>query len=370
MSRVSAQAVPTPKVLIAGAGPTGLTAAVELARRGVPFRIVDRAEGPTPLSKAVGISPHSLDLLEPSGVTERLLQAGVRIQRVHVHQGDRRLATVRFAGLRHRFNFLLALPQSETEGIMASLLAERGVGVEWRTELTGLAQTPDMVAVTLHGPDGPEQASFEQVLGADGARSRVREAIGVEFAGHRHERVWSIADVEMADWPYEPGSANAFFLAGGDVAFAIPIGPARFRVLSNTADALALVPGAFRVERVLCADTFLIPVRQATSYRVGRVALAGDAGHVHSPVGGRGMNLGIEDAVCYARRLADGSLDGYDGERRPVGHRWIAFSERALAGAQSEGALRIAIRNTVLRLVDRFPGLQRPLLERIAGVRE
>src|SRR5690606_22988541 len=109
-------------ILIVGAGPTGLTAAVELARHGIVPRIIDRDDAPTPLSKAVGISSHSLDLLEPSGVTARLLNAGIRIRRGHVHYGTRELGVVRFDVLHHRFNFLLSLPQSETETLMADVL--------------------------------------------------------------------------------------------------------------------------------------------------------------------------------------------------------------------------------------------------------
>lgn len=359
-----------PSVLIVGAGPTGLTAAVELARRGIASRVVDRAEGPTPLSKAVGISARSLDILEPSGVAERLLEAGLKIRRVHVHYRDRRLATVRFENLPHRFGFLLALPQSDTESIMAAVLAEHGVAVEWRTALTGLRAGVDGAEVSLEGPAGTEAARYDRVFGADGVHSTVREAVGLGFEGHTHDRLWSIADAEVADWPYEAGSANAFFHPGGDVGFAIPIGEARLRVVSNTEDALARVPGRFSVARVLRTDTFHIPVRQAPAYRSGAVALGGDAAHVHSPVGGRGMNLGIEDAACYARRLAADDLDGYDAERRPVGRRWIAFSERALRLAQLRNPAAVAARNLMLRAVGLLPALQRPVVERVSGLRE
>src|SRR5690606_2084829 len=130
---------------------------------------------------------------------------------------------------------------------------------------------------------------------------------------------------------------------------------------SNTPDALACLPECFHVSQRLREDTFHIPVRQAASYQRGRVFLGGDAAHVHSPVGGRGMNLGIEDAASFARRAAADDLEGYTEERHPVGARWIALSERALAALQTTSPVTATVRNTVLRVVDRTPALQRAL---------
>ncbi len=361
-------AVRRSRILIAGAGPTGLTAAVELARLGFRPRIVDRRDGPAPLSKAVGISARSLELLEPSGATEPLLTAGIRVRHVHLHADDRELATLRFSGIGHRFDFLLALPQSKTEAILADILKGLGVEVDWQTSLTGLTQSSDMVTVDLNGLDGRERVQCDFLYGADGVRSTVRKAIGQSFGGHTHARVWSIADAVIGDWPWEAGSANAFLHRGGDIGFAIPIGRERFRVVSNTPDALARLAGSFQVSQRLREDTFHIPVRQAASYQRGRVFLGGDAAHVHSPVGGRGMNLGIEDAASFARRAAADDLDGYTEERHPVGARWIGLSERALATFQTSSAVTATVRNTVLRIVDRTPGLQRALLRRVSGL--
>lgn len=358
----------SPSVLVVGAGPTGLTAAVELARRGIRPRVIDRNDGPTPLSKAVGISAHSLELLEPAGVTERLLAAGLRIPRGHIYFADRQLGTIRFAALRHRFNFLLALPQSETETILAEVLAGSGVTVERRTSLAGLTQDGDGVSVVLEGPTGRETVHFDCVYGADGVHSKTREGAGIAFEGYSHRRTWSIADAELGSWPHEPGAARLFLRDDGDVGFIIPIGPGRFRAISNTPDALARIPGTYRVARLLRSDTFHIPVKQAPSYQQSRVFLGGDAAHVHSPVGGRGMNLGIEDACAFARRFAESTLDGYTAERHPVGHRWIAASERTLAAVQATSGAAVFARNLAIRLVGKLPALQRRVVRRAAGL--
>lgn len=362
----------SPQILLVGAGPTGLTAAAELARRGFRPRIIDRNEDPTPLSKAVGIAAHSLELLEPAGITERLLAAGQRIPCGHIHFEGRPLGTLRFSLLRHRFNFLLALPQSATETILAEVLAGFGVAVERRTTLVELVQNETGIAVTLEGPVGRETARYDCVYGADGVHSRTRVAAGITFDGYRHRRDWSIADIELANWPHAQGPAHLFLHSSGDVGFIIPIGPpgepTRFRAISNTPDALARIAGDYRVERLLRNDVFHISVKQAARYQQGCVFLGGDAAHVHSPVGGRGMNLGIEDACAFARRFAENALDGYTAERHPAGARWIAASERTLAAVQATGRPAIFARNLAIRAVSALPALQGRIVRGAAGL--
>ncbi|WP_293458417.1 FAD-dependent oxidoreductase [Phenylobacterium sp.] len=360
-----------PEVLIVGAGATGLAAAVELARRGVAIRIVDRDPGPTPRSKAVGVSSHTLELLELSGVAARLLARGLRIRRVRVHDGDEPLGAIDFKGLPHRFNFLLSLPQSETEAILAERLGEHGVEVEWRRRLASLEQNDDGVIAELTGPGGDRHVvTADRVLGADGADSTVREQSGFRFEGYVHRREWSIADIEVDAWPYDPTEAQAFFGEDGDLAFVIPIGQGRHRAVSNTPSALAHIPGDFALRRTERTDRFHLPIRLADSFQRGRVFLAGDAAHVHSPLGARGMNLGIEDAVCFAGRFADGRLDGYSAERRPIGRRWIRFSERLLRAAESRNGAAVFARNLAIRVVGHAPWMQRPILQRVAGLVE
>ena len=356
----------TPQILIVGAGPCGMTAALELVRRGFAPRIIDREKGPTPLSKAVGISPRSLEILEPTGVTERLLARGVRMQAVQARYEGDLLAAIDLSRLPHRFNFLLSLPQSETETIMEAVLADLGVRVEWNAELKAIRLAGDQVEAELDGAAG---GTFDKVFAADGAHSRVRDSLGMGFSGYTHKRLWSIADAEIPDWPFPPATAMANLHRNGDLGFIIPIGPHRFRAVSNTPDPLGKIPGT-QSAKVSQSDTFHIPVRQADRYQTGGVFLGGDAAHVHSPIGARGMNLGIEDAASFARRFAQRGLDGYTAERHPVGHRWVVLSERMLAAVQSSNPLAIPLRNLAIRAVGRLPALQQPMMQRIAGLRE
>jgi 2-polyprenyl-6-methoxyphenol hydroxylase-like FAD-dependent oxidoreductase len=355
-----------PKILIVGAGPCGLTAALELARRGYHPRIIDKEPGPTPLSKAVGINPRSLEILEPSGVTERLLADGIRMQGVQARYQDQLLAEIQIRRLPNRFNFMLALPQSETETVMEDVLISMGVRPEWGVELTDVRLAGGKVEADLKGAHG---GTFDYVFGADGAHSRVREILNLGFSGYTHKRIWSIADAVIPDWPFPEATAMANLHRNGDLGFIIPIGPKRFRAVSNTPEALSQLPGVESAQ-VSQRDTFHIPVRQADSYQTGGVFLGGDAAHVHSPIGARGMNLGIEDAFVFVRRLTEGTLSGYTSERHPVGRRWILLSERLLGIVQTTNPLLIPIRNLALRTVANLPAMQLPMMERMAGLRD
>ena len=351
------------RVLIAGAGPAGLTTAVELARLGVSATVVDRKADASTLSRAVGIMPRSLNLLAASGVSERLLAEGVKMRAVRVYSNRHRLLTIPLEGAHPDYGFALALAQDRTEAALRDALRGLGSEVRYATEVTGLTQSGDEVVVQTR--DGAE-AAYDFVVGADGISSTVRQALGLRFDGFELPKPWSIADVDAIDWP-NAESFTVCLVSGGRVAVVAPLEANRYRVVSNTPDALDTLPLDLNVTRIHRQGQFTISIRQVADYSVGRVYLVGDAAHCHSPVGGRGMNLGIADGAELASRLASGNLSGYTQSRHAAGAATIAMSERGRRAVTSANPLRRGVATTLLRVVGKTPALRRRLAALFLG---
>lgn len=343
------------RVLIAGAGPTGLTAALELERRGIEVKVIEkRAEG-SGFSRAVGIMPKSLELLSACGVAEQLLAEGIRMADFHIFLDARKLLSFTTRRADPKYDFLLALPQDRTEAIMRDRLAKRRIKVAFGTTLAGFEQSSE--GVTVAYADRTTER-FDYLIGADGVHSTTRKILGVAFNGYDLPESWSIADVEARDWPYRD-SFVVSALRDGRVAVVAHIGESRYRVISDTPNALATLALPLDITEIHRQGTFAISVRQVEKYQIGRVFLAGDAAHCHSPVGGRGMNLGIADAADLARRMAEGNPAGYTAARHPVGKAVIAASEGARKIITSGTWSRRALFRMGLAAVRMLPPLRR-----------
>ncbi|MDF0599425.1 FAD-dependent monooxygenase [Psychromarinibacter sp. C21-152] len=347
------------KVLVAGAGPTGLTAALELARRGAELRIVEKRPDPSPFSRAVGITRGSMEILRPSGVAEALMAEAVTFSAIAFHVGARPIAHLPMDfDDRSR---IWGLPQDRTEAHLAQALRRHGVEVEYGTPVTKVAQ--DERGVTVRTASDEDRADL--LIGADGVGSTVREALGLDFPGYELPETWSIADVESAAWP-DPTAFHGYLLPQGAVCVVVPLGPSRFRIIASQPDALAALPVPMQVDATHRAGTFHISVRQVRDYAQGRVFLAGDAAHCHSPVGGRGMNLGIADAADLAARIVEGRTDGYAAARHAASARIMTATERARRLLQG-GPLRRGLATSVLRLAAAVPPVGRAFVHRFVG---
>jgi 2-polyprenyl-6-methoxyphenol hydroxylase-like FAD-dependent oxidoreductase len=364
--------------LIAGAGPSGLTAAIELLRRGMPVRIIDRAGDFAEQSRAIGINPRTLSILGPSGASERLLAEGTRIFRACLHFGGgatRRGGTARldFTELDTPYPFMLALPQSRTERILNDVLKALGGEVEHETALSAIAHcgldansgpSADSVRCRIDGPEGENEVEVDHLIGADGAHSTAHEQAGIAFPGDSLDHDWTIADVVL-DWPYPPNELHIFFDDTGFL-FTITMGGDRFRLVSPDASPEARLPKSAKIKKEIWRSSFRIHHRQVPTYQVGRVYLAGDAAHVHSPMGARGMNMGISDAATLAWLLSEGREAEYSAIRHPVGKHTIAMVRRQTLQATTRWRRRLA--GMVGPLALRVPAVHRFATRFVTGL--
>lgn len=364
-------ALPHAPVLIAGAGPTGLTAALWLAREGVHVRIIDKATVPSTHSKALVVNPRTQDLLEDTGVTAAMLGEGWPVQGVSLHAGGHPALAVPLSPLLDTDRSLLCLPQARTEALLTDALQTLGVSVERGVKLDQLAQADDHVQVSLVQPDGSvERVRTPLMFGADGAHSTVRQALGLAFPGDELPDVWQLWDLRLAT-PLNPQQVHLMLLADG-FAFALRLRDDVWRVMGNGAAPLQALPKGSRTGEVFWQSHFHIAHRVAERAGVGRVMLGGDAAHIHSPLGARGMNLGIEDAYVFAQ-CALGALGGrlsrlacYSQLRHPL-HRQVVRRISALTRLmQGRPAAMRELRNVLLPRLVRFGPARRQFL-RVAG---
>jgi 2-polyprenyl-6-methoxyphenol hydroxylase-like FAD-dependent oxidoreductase len=333
-------------VVVVGAGPTGLTAAIELARRGVAVRVLDAATEPHRGSRGKGMQPRTLELLDAMGVADRLVSLGEFELPIRRREADGSVVDVDMNpdGVptpTKPWARSLIIPQWRTEQVLRERLAEEGVPIEYGRRVTGLSQDTGEVTLTLD--DGATLRS-SWVVGADGGSSTVRHQLGVGFLGETHEQVrLMLGDVELEGLDrdhWHMWSSPGPLLGTGAVYFALcplPASPTWQVQIGHTdpdkhsseellRELIDQLGPRIRVRRVETVGDWRLNVRMVDEYRVGRVFLAGDAAHVHSPAGGQGMNTGISDAVnlgwklaaVVAGRAGDELLDSYTAERLPV----------------------------------------------------
>jgi 2-polyprenyl-6-methoxyphenol hydroxylase-like FAD-dependent oxidoreductase len=330
-------------VLIVGAGPTGLTLALDLARRGIAFRLIEAATRPFEGSRGKGIQPRTLEVFDDLGVIDAVLAAGALYPKLRIHLGPFSLRAGSLGSSKQPaesvpYPNLWMVPQARTELILRERLRALGGEVEFGKALAAFTQNEHAVDATL---STGEMVRADFLVAADGGHSTVRKALGLRLEGEAVDaKPMLVADVEIEgldrrDWHFWP------FAKGGMIGLCPLPNTSLFQFTAEAKTVEAGIQGVVhkvtghRVERVAWSSVYQPAVRMVDRYRVGRVLLAGDAAHVHPPAGGQGLNTGVQDAYNLGWKLAhvarggpDSLLDTYEAERLPIAAAVLGLSKR------------------------------------------
>jgi 2-polyprenyl-6-methoxyphenol hydroxylase-like FAD-dependent oxidoreductase len=373
---------PDCQVLIVGAGPTGLVLAAELLARGVATRIIDKGDGFALESRALALHARTLEVLDLMGVAERFIDVGQIVRRFTFYSEGRRLLTLKLANNGSRYGFMLNLSQDDTERLLRRRVGELGGAIEYGVELESLQADPAGATAKVRDRDGcTSLISADFVVGCDGAHSRVRHELGLEFRGHPYPQEWLLADVRLG-WSRPEDEAHAFFRADPAPLIFFPMRAHRWRMTipfagprdgsPPTLEEMQRLTDERAPERVVLSDptwlaTFRCHRRSASVCRRGRVLLAGDAVHIHTPAGGQGMNTGMTDAHNLAWKLAlvasgrapESLLDSYGEERDPVAAGVLRLTHTLVGLGTLDHPIKRAARDAIVPAALGIPAVQR-----------
>ncbi len=369
-------------VLIVGAGPTGLTAAIELKRLGMDVRIIDKSDHMARYSQALVVQARTLEQFQRYGLADEAIARGRKLHEAKFYSEGKLIVDFKLDHFESPYPFALFIPQSETEALLNGHMESLGIKTERNVELISLTQQPELRATLGHADGRTEEVSPRWLIGCDGAHSVVREKTGTVFEGARVGISFFLADAEITG-PDVPQDELSLHVSHGNVVFMARLTDRIVRLIvalheqpkidghrELTVHDLQGMVDRVRVHiQIRSADwmtPFHVTDRQAKHYRIGNVFLAGDASHVHSPVGGQGMNTGIQDVANLAWKLAavargahDSLLDSYEEERGEVGRALLRFTERGLKLATISNPFVEKLRDTFAPIVVLLPPVQR-----------
>ena len=373
------------EVLVVGAGPTGLAMAVGLEQRGIPFRIIDKADGPGEESRAMVVHARTLELYDQFGLAGEMIDKGIIADNVAIFNDGRKRGKITFGNIGKGlspFPFVLSLPQDVHERIVIRYLQTKNIEVEWSRELLHYEETDSRVKAVISGDDETETLECSYLCGCDGPGSSVRKQMGYDFPGGTYEEVFFVADV-MSD-----SGAGGVQVHMSKEGFALVL-PVR---TSGSLRIIGLVPEqiaqrkedarygdvsdyvenhvGIEAETINWFSTYKVHHRVSEHFRKGRVFIAGDAAHIHSPAGGQGMNTGIGDAMNLSWKLAEviegemdaEILDAYEEERIPFARLLVRTTDQVFKGMIADNPASDAVRNL-------FMPAMAPALTRFNAVR-
>jgi 2-polyprenyl-6-methoxyphenol hydroxylase-like FAD-dependent oxidoreductase len=374
-------------VVVVGAGPTGLTAAGVLAQRGRDVLVLDDTDAPDHTSRAAVVHAGTLRALEELGVSDALVDSGLPVTASSLRDRGTVLGRLDFGSLPGSHPYVVMIPQWRTEEILADRLHDLGTQVHRPWSVRSVTRRPDGYVVDVASGEHEHSIRTRYLIGADGVHSTVRESLGIEFQGAGYDDDFVLADVEI-DWELPHDEVMLFFSPGGLLVNA-PLPGERHRLVATVADApeepdLEFVQrlvsergprSGARVRALHWSSQFHLQHRVADRLHLDSALLAGDAAHAHSPAGGQGMNIGIQDAVAAAVAV-DAALDGreealadYGAQRHPVAADVVRLTDRLTRMATLESAPMRLARNAGIVAMMRIPSFRRALMMAISELK-
>jgi 2-polyprenyl-6-methoxyphenol hydroxylase-like FAD-dependent oxidoreductase len=367
-----------PQTLIVGAGPTGMTAAIELKRAGMDVRIIDRSDHPARFSQALVVQARTLEQFQRYGLAREAIGRGRRLSEAKFYSEGKQIVDFKLDRIESQYPYALFIPQSETEALLNRCMESLGVKTERMVELVELSQDGGVRARLRHPDGSEEEVAPRWVIGCDGAHSKVRERAGISFEGGGVGLSFLLGDCEI-EGPDVPAEELSIHVRHGDLVFMARLPERTVRLIvalheepgsndnqdvgiEDLQRAVDRVGVRARIQGAKWATPFRVSDRQAKHYRAGNVFLAGDASHIHSPVGGQGMNTGIQDVANLAWKLAavargadDSLLNSYEEERGEVGKALLRFTERGLRLGTVSNPILERLRDTLAPIITKLP---------------
>ena len=339
------------EIAIVGAGPSGLSMAIFLNELGYKPKIIDKKSQISKHSKALGINPRTLEIFKPFGITDRFLANGRKVTAVNLWKADTHIYKNDFSKAKSHYPFMLIQPQKESEEILLDEIINRGIEVDYNTEFLGWQESKGKYQVILN--DNQSIQNVDYIIGADGGHSRIREQLKIENKGFIYDQQWELFDIELETEVSQNEVHIRLFSEGGMIM--IRLKDNIWRVAGNIKSILNFLPKNTKVGQVHWESEFRIHHKVAKSLTKGNIILIGDAAHLHSPVGARGMNLGIEDAHIASRLLNENKLTEYNELRNVCLKKIVNRINNITIGMAGNSKTSIFLRNNIQNFRMLFP---------------
>lgn len=342
----------TKEILIAGAGPSGLSAAIFLSELGYKPRIIDKKSSIDIHSKALAVNAQTLKIFEPLGISKRIFDNALKVPAVNIWKRDKLAIRNEFKTVNGNPPFLLLQPQRESEEILLDEVSKRGINVEYSTTLTSVEKTGNDYKSIINGSEF--QSNY--IIAADGAHSVIRKQSNLDFAPIKDNGIWELYDVEL-DMPIAKNEAHVRFYKEGGMIM-LPMKNNFWRLAGKLKNLLNYLPAQTTIGNISWQTTFHVSHHLAGQLTSENIVFIGDAAHLHSPIGGRGMNLGIEDAYISTGLLHNGKLNDYNTLRRPYLNKTINRISRLTDTMVENTRLSRFVRNNIAFAKPFFPIVQ------------